>query len=127
MSNLMQIVCDLVSRFCLLAGSFFALTGAVGIVRLPDFYSRLHPAGKSDSLAQTLILTGLLLQIFSNEAFAAFGYLGGIKLALISVFLLLTTPTATHAIAKAAYVSGLQPWSAETKKSGQEELKDSHD
>lgn len=123
----MQIVCDLVSRFFLLAGTFFALTGAVGIVRLPDFYSRLHPAGKSDSLAQTLILTGLLLQIFSNEAFAAFGYLGGIKLVLISVFLLLTTPTATHAIAKAAHVSGLQPWSGEEL--GQDELdklKDTH-
>lgn len=109
----MQIVCDLVSRFFLLSGAFFALTGAVGIVRLPDFYSRLHPAGKSDSLAQTLILTGLLLQIFSNEAYAAFGYFGGVKLVLICVFLLLTTPTATHAIAKAAHVRGLQPWSGE--------------
>ena len=121
----MQIICDLVSRVCLLAGTFFALTGAIGIVRLPDFYSRLHPAGKSDSLAQTLILTGLLLQIFSNQAFAVFGYFGAIKLVFIIVFLLLTTPTATHAIAKAAYVSGLQPWSAE--KLSQEKLKDSHD
>lgn len=123
----MQIVCDLVSRVCLLAGTFFALTGAIGIVRLPDFYSRLHPAGKSDSLAQTLILSGLLLQIFSNQAFAAFGYFGAIKLVFIIVFLLLTTPTATHAIAKAAYVSGLQPWSAETEKFAQEKQKDAHD
>ena len=123
----MQIVCDFVSRLCLLAGTFFALTGAIGIVRLPDFYSRLHPAGKSDSLAQTLILTGLLLQIFSNEEFAAFGYFGGIKLVLIIVFLLLTTPTATHAIAKAAHVSGLRPWSAETEKYSQEKMKDLHD
>ena len=123
----MQMVCDFVSRLCLLAGTFFALTGAIGIVRLPDFYSRLHPAGKSDSLAQALILTGLLLQIFSNEAFEAFGYFGAIKLAFIVVFLLFTTPTATHAIAKAAHVSGLRPWSAETEKCDQEKLKDAHD
>ncbi len=121
----MQIVGDFVSCLCLLAGTFFALTGAIGIVRLPDFYSRLHPAGKSDSLAQMLILTGLLLQTFSNEAFEVFGYFGAIKLVFISVFLSLTTPTATHAIAKAAHVSGLQPWSAEEL--SQDKLKDTHD
>ncbi len=72
-----------------------------------------------------LILTGLLLQTFSNEAFEVFGYFGAIKLVFISVFLSLTTPTATHAIAKAAHVSGLQPWSVEEL--SQDKLKDTHD
>ena len=103
----MQTVCEILSTLLLVGGTFFALTGAIGIVRMPDFYSRVHPAGKSDTLAQALILSGLLLKVFYAEAFS---YQSGAKLVLILFFLLLTTPTSTHAIAKAAHLSGLQPW-----------------
>lgn len=103
----MQTVCEILSTLFLVGGTFFALTGALGIVRMPDFYSRMHPAGKSDTLAQALILSGLLLKAFHSEVF---GYQSGAKLVLILFFLLLTTPTSTHAIAKAAHLSGLQPW-----------------
>jgi multicomponent Na+:H+ antiporter subunit G len=104
------VACDILTMILLVGGSFFALTGALGIIKMPDFYSRVHPAGKNETLAQTLILTGLLLQTFNNESF---GYHHGIKLVFIVFFLFLTTPTATHAITKAAYVDGLKPWHKE--------------
>ena len=82
----------------LASGALFGLTSAVGVLRFPDFYSRLHPAGKGDTLAQTLILGGLLLQ--SADFFMA------AKLVLIMLLLSVTSPTATHAISQAAYLAG---------------------
>ncbi|MEM7263173.1 MAG: monovalent cation/H(+) antiporter subunit G [Planctomycetota bacterium] len=77
-------------------GCFLALTGAVGVLRMPDFFSRIHPAGKSDTLAQTLILIGLLLG-------ASHDFGTTVKLLMITGLLYLTAPTATHAITQAAY------------------------
>ena len=85
---------DWVSAVCLALGALFALTGAVGVLRFGDFYSRLHPAGHGDTLAQTFILGGLLFQC--TDFFMA------VKLVLIVVFLYITAPTATHAISQAA-------------------------
>lgn len=82
-------------------GVFFALTGAVGILRMPDFYTRLHPAGKSDTLAQGLILAGAMFQ--------ATDPIVTLKLLLISLLLFVTAPTATHAITQAANKE-LEPW-----------------
>ncbi len=89
------------------AGSFFALTGAVGLLRMPDFYSRLHAAGKADTLAQTFILVGLLILTFTNENHSI---LISVKLILITIFIYITAPTATHAITKAAFLDGAKPW-----------------
>ncbi|HEX9879948.1 MAG TPA: monovalent cation/H(+) antiporter subunit G [Candidatus Binatia bacterium] len=100
-------IVDIATGVCLITGSFFALTAGVGILRMPDFYSRAHPAGKSDTLAQILIMMGLLLQALEHEIF---GPHVGIKLLLVSVFLLMTGPTAVHAITKAAHVEGLKIW-----------------
>jgi multicomponent Na+:H+ antiporter subunit G len=83
-------------------GGFVALTGAVGVLRFPDFYSRLHPAGTADSLAQLLIMIGLVPQVADLQTAA--------KLVMISILLFITTPTATHAISQAAYLDGLEPW-----------------
>jgi len=93
---------DLISAAFLASGCFLSLSGGVGILRMPDFYTRLHAAGKVDSLAQALILTGLMFQAGLT--------LVSVKLFLIIVFLLATAPTATHAVAKAAHLSGLKPW-----------------
>lgn len=95
---------DLITAVFLAIGCFFSLSGGLGILRMPDFYTRLHAAGKVDSLAQALILTGLMFQAGLT--------LVSVKLFLIIVFLLATTPTATHAVAKAAHLSGLKPWRA---------------
>ena len=94
-------VLSLLSLACLLAGSAFGIIGAVGILRFPEFFSRLHAAGITDTLCAALILVGLALQATSA--------LTAIKLMLVLFFLLFTTPTATHALAKAALHGGYYP------------------
>ncbi len=88
-------------------GCLLAVTGALGVLRMPDFYSRLHPAGKTDSLALTLIVVGLL---FQTPRYPGIGSGAAIRLILIAGFIFLTSPVATHAIAKAAMLAGLRPW-----------------
>ncbi len=84
------------------------LVASIGVVRFPDFYSRTHPAGQSDTLGQFLVLLGLMVY----EGFS----LVSVKLLLIIAFIFLCNPTATHAIVKAAYLSGIKPWTQEEKK-----------
>lgn len=103
----METVIDIVTVAFLIGGAFFALTAGIGVLRMPDFYSRAHPAGKSDTMAQTLIMIGLLFQALQYEYL---GFWAAIKLVLISVFLFITAPTAVHAIMRAAHVDGLQVW-----------------
>lgn len=91
---------DLLSWALLLAGSAFCVLGGIGLLRFPDFYTRVHAAGLTDTLGAGLILIGLMFQ-------------GGlsmvtIKLALILVFILITSPTATHALVKAAFAYGIK-------------------
>ncbi len=102
----MEALLDVLTVVFLAVGSFFALTGAVGILRFPDFYSRIHPAGKSDTLAQMMILVGLVFQVFRNDSYDIFI---GVKLILIVVLLFITSPTAVHAIARAAYLEEGNP------------------
>ncbi len=94
-------IIDILSWICLLTGGTLGIIGGVGIYRFPDFYSRLHAAGITDTLCAMLILLGLGLQ--AGWGIAAF------KLALIFVFLFFTSPTASHALANAALHSGLKP------------------
>ncbi|MCF6355384.1 MAG: monovalent cation/H(+) antiporter subunit G [Candidatus Polarisedimenticolaceae bacterium] len=94
-------IIDILSWVCLFAGGLLGIVGGIGIHRFPDFYSRLHAAGITDTLCAMLILFGLGLQ--AGFTLAAF------KLALIFVFLFFTTPTASHALANAALHSGLKP------------------
>ena len=96
---------DLLSWICLIAGSFFCLVGGIGLLRLPDFYSRMHGSGITDTLGAGLVLAGLMIQ-------GGFS-LVTVKLIMVLAFLLLTSPTATHAIAKAAFTSGVEPQLAE--------------
>lgn len=85
--------------------------GTLGIIRFPDFYSRLHPAGKMDTMASLLILGGLAL--FEARHLDIHGILTGMKLILITVFVFLASPTATHAIVDAGFRAGLPPWEKE--------------
>lgn len=94
-------IIDIVSWICLLAGGALGIIGGIGIHRFPDFYSRLHAAGITDTMCAMLILLGLGLQ--AGWSLAAF------KLALIFVFIFFTSPTASHALANAALHSGLRP------------------
>jgi multicomponent Na+:H+ antiporter subunit G len=86
------------------------IVGGIGIVRMPDFFTRLHPSGLIDTMGAALIVGGLMLQAGLTQT--------SIKLGLIVVFLLFTSPTATHAVAHAALARGLKPW---TKTAQQDE------
>ncbi len=92
---------DILSGLLVALGVFFAFGGAIGLLRFPDFYTRLHAGGVTDTLGAELILLGLLLQ--------APTWIVAVKLVIIGFFLFFTSPTATHATAAAAYGSGLQP------------------
>lgn len=107
----MYLVFDILSTLFLALGGVVALTGAVGILRMPDFYSRLHPAGKNDSLAQALFMAGLLFQTYREEYASISGIAA--RLIMITVFIFLTSPVATHAITRAAHLDGLAPWRKE--------------
>lgn len=101
---------DIASWAAIVAGSFFLVAGAVGVLRLPDFFTRQHAAGLTDTLAAALILFGLMLQL-------PFG-LGTVKLVLILLFLIVTSPAASHALAQAALSSGLVPKADDRRTSG---------
>ena len=87
-------------------GCLLMLVAAIGLVRFPDFYSRIHPAGKGDTLGQGLVLAGLMVAaIGMGEEWTVW-----VKLALIIGFIFVANPTATHALARAAWVTGVRPW-----------------
>ncbi len=94
-------ILDVLSWICLVAGGLVGVIGAIGIHRLPDFFSRQHATGTTDTLCAIFILLGLGLQ--AGFTLAAF------KVALIFLFLFITSPAATHALASAAVHSGLKP------------------
>lgn len=92
---------DWITWLFILIGSFFAIVGALGIVRLPDIFSRMHGAGIVDTMGIMMILTGLMFQ--------ADTWIVVIKLALILVFIFFTSPTTTFALARAAIHGGVDP------------------
>lgn len=107
-------ILSILAIFFLSIGMFFFFAGTVGILRLPDFYSRLHAAGKCDSLAAVLMITGIAL--YNLQPFTFGALLVSAKLFLIAVFIFITSPTATHAITEAALVLGVKPWTRKGRK-----------
>ena len=97
----METLVNLLSWACLLAGSFFVLTGGIGVLRMPDVYTRSHAAGITDTLGAMLILVGLMIQAGPT--------LVAVKLLFILVFLLITSPTSSYAVNHTAWASGLKP------------------
>jgi multicomponent Na+:H+ antiporter subunit G len=83
-------------------GVAFLLLGAVGMLRFPDCYTRMHAAGKCDTLGGLLVAGGLA--IYHGVS------LESAKILFIAVFIFLTSPTATHAVARAAFTNGLPLW-----------------
>jgi multicomponent Na+:H+ antiporter subunit G len=96
---------DIVSWAFILGGSAALVIAAFGLVRLPDFYTRLHAGGVTDTLGAELLIIGLAIQSGLT--------LTTVKLVIIGMFLFFTGPTATHATANAAWVAGLKPRLAE--------------
>ncbi len=97
----MTLLADILSWACLVIGGALCLIGGLGLLRLPDLFARMHAAGIIDTLGMGLIMLGLMFQ-------AGFTLIT-VKLIIIIVFILYTSPTATHAVAKAALHGGVSP------------------
>ena len=95
----MNPVLEILSGFFLLCGCFFCLTGALGMLRLRDLYSRTHGAGVIDGLGAFLVLLGLLLRVEEIPV--------AVRLILIFVFMLISGPTAVHSLARSALTAGV--------------------
>ena len=92
---------DLLGAIFVIAGGFFLIVGGLGLVRLPDLFTRLHAAGVGDTLGVGLFVLGFMFLVDLGSV--------TVKLLLVLLFILLTGPVATHALAKAALHGGLRP------------------
>lgn len=97
----MDIVIAISSGFFLLLGSFLCFSGGIGLLRFPDFYTRLHAVGVTDTLGAGMVLVGLMILSTDLLVFA--------KLTLVLLFTFFIGPTTSHVLAKAAYHNGLMP------------------
>ena len=93
----MEYLSEIFSWIFILLGSFLILVGSIGLIRLPDFWSRLHSASVTDTGGVLFLLIGMMIQAGSIWIF--------LKLVAIGIFLFVSSPTASHAIANAAYVT----------------------
>lgn len=106
---------DIVSWIMLLLGGFLCVSGALGVMRFPDFFTRMHAAGVTDTLGSGLLIVGLMIQAGSE-------WLVLVKLVFIILFIGITSPTASHALAKAALHAGMKPFAndaADTSEKGE--------
>lgn len=107
----MTMLLDVLSWVLLTLGGISVLIGGIGALRMPDLYTRMHAASVTDSMGAMLVLGGIMLQ--------AGWSLATIKLIAILIFLLLTSPTSSNALASAALLAGTRPI-AETKQDREE-------
>jgi multicomponent Na+:H+ antiporter subunit G len=99
------LIIEIISGIIILLGIFLFASGTLGLIRLPDFYCRMHATGKCDTLGALLALIGLAIYNGFN--------LVSLKIIFIVVFIFLANPTATHAIGRAALVTRVKPWTKE--------------
>jgi multicomponent Na+:H+ antiporter subunit G len=97
-----MLITDLLVPALIVSGLFFMLTGTLGLLRMPDFYTRANATGKCDTLGEGLMLLGFVLY----EGYS----LIAVKIVLLILFILISTPTAMHAVTNAAYNQGIIPW-----------------
>ena len=101
----------IVAIILMVGGAFFLVVSCIGLIRLPDFYTRNHAVGKAETLGTILTLLGLI--IYSGLEITS------LKVLLILLFVGIANPTATHALLKAALSSGLEPWTREGKQNSE--------
>jgi multicomponent Na+:H+ antiporter subunit G len=99
--GLLRIILDTISWILLTAGGFFVLVGGIGALRMPNLYTRMHAASVTDTMGAVLVLGGVMVQAGLS--------LATIKLAAILMFLLITSPTSSYALAHAALLAGIKP------------------
>ncbi|TVR16861.1 MAG: Na+/H+ antiporter subunit G [Balneolaceae bacterium] len=93
---------NIISIIFVVIGIIFMLVGSIGIIRLPDFYARTHSVSKSDTLGIIFVILGLVIYEGLTQS--------SLKLVLIILFIFLANPVGTHALARAAYKRGLNPF-----------------
>lgn len=98
---MMEILQDALSWVLLSAGGLFVLVGGIGALRMPNLYTRMHAASVTDTMGAGLVITGIMVQAGLS--------LATIKLAAILLFLLLTSPSSSYALASAALLAGIRP------------------
>jgi multicomponent Na+:H+ antiporter subunit G len=101
--------------FLIVAGIFFFFAATVGFLRFPDFYSRMHATGKGDTFGLLLSLLGLSIYNLLENPTWYMGVVQTVKLLSIAVFWFLASPTATHALLRSAFESGVMPWTKDGK------------
>ena len=101
----MSLVADVLSWGFLLAGSFLVVSGGIGVIRMPDLFTRLHAAGVTDTGGAGLVLVGLMFQAGIS--------LVTVKLLFVLGFLWFSSPVSTYALARAALAGGEEPFWAE--------------
>ena len=99
-------------------GIIFFLGGAVGVVRFPDFYTRMHAAGKGDTLSVFMVLVGLAVYQLSDFSLANLLIAG--KIFFITIFIMWASPTSTHALIKAGLEEGQEVWTRKDKKDAED-------
>lgn len=102
----MSILLDWTSGISLLVGGLFCLVGGIGLLRMPDFYTRMHAASVTETLGVGLVLSGLMLQAGLTLVAA--------KLLMVGLLVFFVSPTASHALARAALLRGVKPGLADT-------------
>ena len=93
--------------FFIVVGQVFFLGTSIGLLRFPDFYTRMHAAGKGDTLSTVLILFGCIFAVFSQGDLT---FLLSLKILLIINFVFIGSPTATHAMMDVGDRAGAKPW-----------------
>ena len=115
--KLLEMIIDILSILLMASGLFFFLGAAVGIVRFPDFYTRMHAAGKGDTLSTMLITGAMALQVLHHFDWAHWtDLLVVVKIMAIAILIMLTSPTSTHALMQAGYDDGIEPVTRPKKK-----------
>lgn len=104
------IVIDVLSWALILGGSFFTVVGALGLVRMPDVFTRMHAASVTETLGAGLLIVGMIMQAGLTLVTA--------KLLIILALLFFVSPVVTHALAAAALHAGLEPQLAEDRRQG---------
>ena len=101
-------IIDAICMIFIAAGLFFSIGTALGVLRFPDFYTRMHAAGMGDTLSTVLILSAFALYHLSDFSWPRLLVAG--KILFIAAFIFLTSPTTTHALMHAGHVDGIKHW-----------------
>ena len=108
---MIDLILEVLSWISILGGLFFMIVGTIGVVRMPDVYTRLHAAGMTDTMGAGLLLLGMCFQAGLTLVL--------VRLILIYAFLLFTSPISTHALASAALTGGLEPYTVPADRPGE--------